>query len=71
MNLHVQSVRIIRKETSPYMFGWMMIFMLMTLAASMSAIHGSIGSAAGMTSGLVFGFLLVVSALTLVLRGRA
>jgi hypothetical protein len=32
---------------------------------------GDVGPVPGMTSSLVFGFLLVVSALTLLLRGRA
>jgi hypothetical protein len=52
------------------MLGWMLIFALMVLCGGSAAI-GNIGPAPGMTSGLVFGFLLVVSALTLLLRGRA
>jgi hypothetical protein len=39
-----------------------------TLAAAMS---GGAGQTSGLTSSLVFGFLLVVSALTFTLRGRA
>ena len=52
------------------MLGWMLIFALMLLCGALAAV-GNIGPVPGMTSSLVFGFLLVVSALTLVLRGRA
>jgi hypothetical protein len=52
------------------MFGWMLIFALMLLFGAIAAV-GAAGPFPGMTSGLVFGFLLVVSALTLLLRGRA
>jgi hypothetical protein len=46
------------------MLGWMLIFALMLLV-------GAVGPVPGMTSSLVFGLLLVLSALALFLRGRA
>ncbi len=52
------------------MLGWMLIFALMLLCGVTAAVE-SVQPAPGMTSSLVFGFLLVVSALTLILRGRA
>jgi hypothetical protein len=52
------------------MLGWMLIFALMVFCGAIAAV-GDIGPAPGITSSLVFGFLLVVSALTLFLRGRA
>jgi hypothetical protein len=53
------------------MLGWMLIFILMVFGAMTFALDGAIGSASGMTSSVVFGFLLVISAFTLLLRGRA
>ena len=52
------------------MLGWMLIFALLVLFGAFAAL-GNIGPLPGMTSSLVFGFLLVICALTLVLRGRA
>ena len=52
------------------MLGWMLIFALMLLFGAFAAV-GTVAPVPGMTSSLVFGFLLVVSALTLLLRGRA
>lgn len=52
------------------MLGWMMIFGLLLLFGAVASV-GDLGPFPGMTSSLVFGFLLVVSALTLLLRGRA
>jgi hypothetical protein len=52
------------------MMGWMLIFALMFLCGAMVVVEG-VGRAPGMTSSLVFGFLLAVTALTRVLRGRA
>ena len=52
------------------MMGWMMVFALMLLSGALASI-ANVGPVPGMTSSLVFGFLLVVSALTLLLRGRA
>jgi len=49
------------------MLGWMLIFALMLLSGATAA---GVGSAPGMTSSLVFGFLLAVSAFTMVLRTR-
>ena len=51
------------------MLGWMLIFALMVLFGAVAAV-GDIGPVPGMTSSLVFGFLLVVSGLALLLRGR-
>jgi hypothetical protein len=53
------------------MLGWMLIFFLMILGGSMSAVGGSIGNTFVLTSTAVFSLLLTVSALTLLLRGRA
>jgi hypothetical protein len=53
-----------------FMLGWMLIFFLMLLCGATAAVEG-VQHAPGMTSSLVFGFLLLVSALTLLLRGRA
>jgi hypothetical protein len=59
------------RRTILSMFGWMSIFLLMILGGSISAVDGSIGHTFVLTSTAVFGFLLTVSALTLLLRGRA
>jgi len=45
------------------MLGWMLIFALMLLSVATLAVE-SVRSAPGMTSSLVFGFLLVFSAFT-------
>jgi hypothetical protein len=52
------------------MFGWMLIFLLVVLSGTMSAVNGGLGSAFVLTSSVVFGLLLALSALTLLLRGR-
>jgi hypothetical protein len=52
------------------MLGWMSIFALISLCGATVAV-GSVQHVPGMTAGLVFGSLLAVSAITLVLRGRA
>lgn len=53
------------------MVGWMLVFLMMTSVTAVVAgtAHG-VGFTAAATSGIVFGFLLVVSALTRVLRGQ-
>jgi hypothetical protein len=51
------------------MLGWMLIFALLLLFGAVAAV-GDVGPVPGLTSSLVFGFLLAVSALTLLLRGR-
>ena len=52
------------------MMGWMLIFSLMFLFGAMVVVEG-VGRAPGVTSSLVFGFLLVLTAFTRLLRGRA
>ena len=52
------------------MLGWMLIFALMIVSGTMSTLNGGIGSALGMTSSVVFGFLLVAFTFALLLRGR-
>lgn len=52
------------------MLGWMLIFALMFGCGAVAAV-ASIQPAPGMTSCLVFGFLLVVTAFTRLLRGGA
>ena len=53
------------------MFGWIVIFTVMLLwGTAAAAMGGGAGSPSGIASSLVFGFLLVVSALTFALRGR-
>jgi len=52
------------------MLGWMLIFGLMVLCGAIVAVE-SVRPAPGMTSCLVFGFLLALSTLTMLLRGRA
>jgi hypothetical protein len=52
------------------MMGWMLIVALMLSCGAIIVVEG-VGRIPGMTSSLVFGFLLVVTALTQVLRGRA
>lgn len=52
------------------MLGWMLIFALMVLSGLVAA-AGDSGPIPIMTSSLVFGILLIVSALTFLLRGRA
>jgi len=49
----------------------MLIFTLLAFGSTLSMVNGSMSSSVGMTSGLVFGFLLVISAFSLLLRGRA
>jgi len=51
------------------MMGWMLIFALILLCGAI-AVVSSVWPAPGVTSTLVFGFLLAVSGLTRVLRGR-
>jgi hypothetical protein len=53
------------------MLGWMLIFVLIVLGAVMAALSGGTGSVFGLTSTVVFGFLLAISAFTFLLRGRA
>ena len=54
------------------MLGWMLMFARLSLWGTVAAaMGGRTGQAAGLTSSLVFGFLLVVSVLTFTLRGRA
>ena len=54
------------------MLGWMLMFTAMLLwGAATAAMGGSIAQTAAIASSLVFGFLLVVCALTFTLRGRA
>jgi hypothetical protein len=52
------------------MLGWMLVFVLMVLCGAIAAVE-TFGLAPGMTASVVFGFLLVASAVTLLLRGRA
>lgn len=53
------------------MLGWMLIFVLMILCGALWASSGGIGLGFAMTSSAVFGFLLLISAVTLILRSRA
>jgi hypothetical protein len=54
------------------MLGWMMMFTMMSLGGTVAAVMGKgTGQTAAIVSSLVFGLLLVVSALTFTLRGRA
>lgn len=54
------------------MLGWMLIFSFMVLGGTISAVDGGgIGTLFGMTSTVVFGLLLLLSAFTLLLRSRA
>ena len=50
------------------MLGWILVFALLMLGGTISALHVGIGLALVLST--VFGLLLVVSALTLILRGR-
>ena len=52
------------------MLGWMLIFTLMVVSGTMSTLNGGTGSALGMTSSVVFGFLLVAFVFALLLRSR-
>jgi hypothetical protein len=52
------------------MLGWMLVFLLVLLGGATSAANGGLESTFVLTSCVVFGFLLVVSALTILLRGR-
>ncbi len=53
------------------MLGWILVFLLMLAGGTMSTLTGDIGPALGMIATVVFGVLLLVSAFTLLLRGRA
>jgi len=54
------------------MLGWMLMIATMLLwGAATAAMGGGIAQTAAIASSLVFGFLLVVCALTFTLRGRA
>lgn len=53
------------------MLGWILTFTLIALGATVSAVNGYMGPAFSMTSSAVFVLLLLVSALTLILRSRA
>jgi hypothetical protein len=64
------SAMALRRLTS--MLGWMMMFTMMLLGGTLAAVMGKgTGQTAAIASSLVFGLLLVVSALTFTLRGRA
>ena len=52
------------------MLGWMLMFTAMWLWGVAAAVAGG-ARQAGIASSLIFGFLLVLSALTFTLRGRA
>lgn len=52
------------------MLGWMLIFALMFACGGVAAAE-SVQPVPGMTSCVVFGFLLVITVLTRLLRGRA
>ncbi len=52
------------------MLGWMLIFSLLLLCGALAATRSE-QIVSGLTSCLVFGFLLGVSGLTLLLRDRA
>jgi hypothetical protein len=53
------------------MLGWILIFTLLTFTAVLGAVRDGIGFTPGMTASLVFGFLLLVSVLTRIIRGQA
>ena len=54
------------------MLGWMLVFMLMSFTAIVAGTaHGVAFTPASTSAGLVFGSLLLVSALTRALRGQA
>jgi hypothetical protein len=53
------------------MFGWMLIFVFMTLIATLVPAPPGLGFAFVMTTRIVFGALLLLSALTRLLRRRA
>lgn len=56
-------------EGDYFMRGWMLTFMMLWLAATVAATRGE--SAAGSMASVVFGLLLIASALTRALRGPA
>jgi hypothetical protein len=53
------------------MFGWMLIFAIMLLVATLVSIPIGFGTGLAVATSVVFGALFVLSALTLVLRRRA
>ncbi len=53
------------------MLGWMLIFAVMLLSVALATSAGGIGYAAGITTSVVFGSLLLLSVLTRALRARA
>jgi hypothetical protein len=53
------------------MLGWMLIFSVMVLGGCMSVVNEGIGLGAGLTATAVFGFLLLISVFTRLLRSRA
>jgi hypothetical protein len=71
IHLHSFSAKANRLGDFNSMLGWMLIFVLIVLGAVMAALSGGIGSVFGLTSTVVFGFLVVISAFTFLLRGRA
>lgn len=52
------------------MWGWMLIFALMFVCGAVAVVE-SVQPALGMTSCVVFGFLLLITVSTRLLRGRA
>ena len=65
-------LRMAVKGGLPSMLGWMLVFIAMSFCGGVAAaIGGGIGFTTGLTSSLVFGLLVVVSALTFTLRGDA
>jgi hypothetical protein len=53
------------------MLGWILVFVLMFVGGTLSSLRGDFGPAFGTTASVIFGFLLIVSAFTFLLRGRA
>lgn len=53
------------------MLGWMLVFALLIFSAAITVLEGGFGTVLTLTSTIVFGVLLLISALTLLLRSRA
>ena len=71
MALKLLLADVAQKGDLKLMLGWILIYVLMVLSVAFSTLNGGVGPAFGMTSSIVFGFLLLISALTFLFRGRA
>jgi hypothetical protein len=53
------------------MLGWIFVFSLMAITATLAEVTGTISAGSGLIASALFSFLLILSALARIMRGRA